>query len=922
MILAWYKVACSKLVTRYWPVVILTWLVVVIVLRATAPAWNSIAADGDLAFLPPDSPSSIGQHNLEEAFPGAGTKSQLILVFASPIAEEPLTAGDLAMALDVARQLHYMAARNAWEKLSEQPIQELGHEIEASGVVTRQSVLIETVLDNASEAIEIDKALAQFVESEIAGRSFQRLPDVYWWRAKALEAQGDFTAAAESLDTHALILEQKFPLQSLPADSWTRAIGDVWSWRNAIVGHKLGSQDPNARLVSVNLATEFTATGNIAVLEGIEGLMKALRSEYSTLISSHLRTEVSGSAAIGADMLRAASSGVRQTEWVTVVLVLVILATVYRGPFLVAIPLTSIAVSLLVATSVIALLAKSPTDPSSWGLGVFTTTRIFIVVLLFGAGTDFCLFFLARSRELLVQGLVNTRAQLYRMIAKAWYSVHDALVASALTTIVGLALMWFSDFQKFQFSGPIIAISLAVTLIVCLTFTPAMLSALGLLAFWPIERRGRMTSLAVDGYAVIGSGRWQAYWRKIAEIIVGRPKLAMITTLFILGLPATYGFFRTGSVTYDLTEELSSNAPSRRGAKLISEFFPSQDASPITFLLTRQQPFEDMISLQAACNELSDGLYIDGVDSVRSLTDPLGDYPPDRRMGLFDSDAWRRRILTEHRITRERYISSTVNLALRVARFDMVVRENAFSLAASDILDRLLARVDDFTHDPQSPWFGATVSRSGTTVGIADLRRVTQADQRRIQVLVTLGVWLVLILILRKLALSTYLVMTVLLSYFTTLGITYGTFSTLYAGQYTGLDWKVPLFLFVILVAVGQDYNVYLVTRIFEEWKRFGLQEGVRRAITQTGGIITSCGVVMAGTFIAMASPAILQALASWIPLGIAFEETPVLRGITELGFALSLGVLLDTFIVRSILVPSFIVLWQQCRELVPRRIN
>lgn len=149
-------------------------------------------------------------------------------------------------------------------------------------------------------------------------------------------------------------------------------------------------------------------------------------------------------------------------------------------------------------------------------------------------------------------------------------------------------------------------------------------------------------------------------------------------------------------------------------------------------------------------------------------------------------------------------------------------------------------------------------------------------------------------------------IFTVLFSYFSTLGLTYAFFGWVFGPDYNGLDWKVPLFLFVILVAVGQDYNVYLTTRILEEQKQHGLLEGIRRALGLTGGIITSCGVVMAGTFVAMTSPAVTRYLATnfqW--LGVA-SDAPVLRGITELGFALSLGVLLDTLIIRSILVPAF----------------
>jgi RND superfamily putative drug exporter len=177
-------------------------------------------------------------------------------------------------------------------------------------------------------------------------------------------------------------------------------------------------------------------------------------------------------------------------------------------------------------------------------------------------------------------------------------------------------------------------------------------------------------------------------------------------------------------------------------------------------------------------------------------------------------------------------------------------------------------------------------------------------------VLVTIGVWLVLVLLLRQWLLAVYLMLTVLVSYYATLGITQWTFAWLYGTDFHGLDWKVPLFLFVILIAVGQDYNVYLVSRIHEEQKKHPNREGVQRALYMTGGIITSCGVIMAGTFVAMVSPAISLWLSGQFPQWFA-DDIPVLRGITELGFALSFGILLDTILVRSVLVPAFMVLWQ-----------
>jgi RND superfamily putative drug exporter len=181
----------------------------------------------------------------------------------------------------------------------------------------------------------------------------------------------------------------------------------------------------------------------------------------------------------------------------------------------------------------------------------------------------------------------------------------------------------------------------------------------------------------------------------------------------------------------------------------------------------------------------------------------------------------------------------------------------------------------------------------GVTVNARDLAEVTERDRRRINVLVLAGIFLILLVLVRQPWLAAYLLATVLLSYLAALGAT-TLVSHFWMDRPLGeVDWRVPFFLFTILVAVGEDYNILLLSRALQERRRHGPVEGTRRALARTGGTITSCGLIMAGTF-------------ATLMLG-------GLNTLIQIGFALAFGVLLDTFVVRPFLVPAFAVwMWGQ----------
>jgi len=682
-------------------------------------------------------------------------------------------------------------------------------------------------------------------------------------------------------------------------------ITGVLSHRTKVVGEMLVSPDTDtdtgqALLILLQLRSEFMAIDNMDLLAGIYRKLDAVRGEED-FPKDGLELGVTGSAAIGYDMLSSAEESIDNTERATIILVIVILLVVYRAPGLVLVPLVTIVASVATAMGLVALATQWSEWLGWFDFKIFKTTKIFVVVILFGAGTDYCLFLISRYKEELRRGLNPGEA-----IARALGCVGDALAASALTTIVGLGAMVFSDFGKFRNSGPAIAMCLVVALVASMTLAPALLRASGRMVFWPfLPRRpaaddgnGRDSAGEQPGQFENGSSLFAGCWQWLSRQIIARPGLILVASLLLL-FPLLCSGFRV-DVNYDLLNELRADLPSVQGTDLLRRHFPAGQIGPVTMLAYNDQGgFDAPETRWDRIQPLSDALYgleyrdengvlLRPITNVGSLVEPLGEPPAE--FGLFGG--LRKSIVRGHPRTQSIYLAQAPEYAGKVTRFDLVFRYDPFSPQSIRLLDHVQDYVVGMAADPKSPWHGTRFYFAGTTAAIRDLKAVTSSDLVLIQTLVPLAVLAVLILILRRPLISIYLILSVLLGYFVTIGTTEWVFRWLYADTFQGLDWKVPIFLFVLLIALGQDYNIYLATRVFEEQRRHGPEEGIRVALVQTGGIITSCGVIMAGTFISM--------------------TTGTLRAMHELGFALALGVLLDTFVIRTILVPAFLVLWER----------
>ncbi|MGP3683320.1 MMPL family transporter [Streptomyces sp. IBSNAI002] len=401
-----------------------------------------------------------------------------------------------------------------------------------------------------------------------------------------------------------------------------------------------------------------------------------------------------------------------------------------------------------------------------------------------------------------------------------------AIVASAATVALGLIALLASDLTNNRALGPVGAIGIVCAVLSTLTFLPAALVLLGRAAYWPATPRP--SDATTEGHRV---------WRRVAALIDRAPRRVWVSTaLVLLALAAFAPGLSSKGVPLD--EIFVNDAPSVSAQKTLGRHFPGGSGNP-TVVITDADHAEEITRATA---------QTEGVASAAPVT-------ASGRPGAGSP------LVVDGRV-----------------RIDATLTDAADSDAAKETVQRLRDRVHAVP--------GADALVGGYTAQQYDTQRTSERD-RTVIVPVVLGIiLLILVLLLRSLLVPLLLVATVALNFFATLGVAALVFEHLLG--FSGTDASVPLYGFVFLVALGVDYNIFLMSRVREESLIHGTRQGVLRGLTTTGGVITSAGVVLAATFAAL----------TVIPL--AF--------LVQIAFIVAFGVLLDTLVVRSLLVPALVI--------------
>jgi RND superfamily putative drug exporter len=560
-------------------------------------------------------------------------------------------------------------------------------------------------------------------------------------------------------------------------------------------GPELVSKDGDTALVIV---PNYNESG-----EDISENVDAIRAEMSALEDAGLEVYVTGAAGFLTDALESFETIDGTLLTVTVALVLILLLAIYRSPVVALVPLFVVGLAYAIAAGgVYALVEAGAVTVNGQTTGI-------LIVLLFGAGTDYCLLIVSRYREEL-----RRTEDKHEAMAHATERTAPAILSAGATVFASMLVLTLADFKATQTMGPVLALGIAIMVIAGLTLLPALLSILGRGAFWPAR-----PAVGSEQRTPLG------IWRRIGHLVHDHPLLSGGVVVAVLLVGSLGNLTDRGAL--DFGEGFRDDPESVIGQGVLEREFSAGQA--------------------AASNLLVAATARDRVAAALEETDSVDAVVP---TGTSDDG--------------------------ELATLDAALTDDPFSDAAADSVPELRRTVREAAG-------GETALVGGVTAENFDTTETLTSDGKLIIPMILLVVFLILVALLRAVVAPLYLVATVVLSFAFALGASNVAFEHIF--DQPASDPSLPTFAFIFLVALGVDYNIFLISRIREEAERLGTKEGVIAGLEKTGGVITSAGLILAGTFSALMA----------LPLEALFQ----------LGFCVALGLLVDTFLIRTILVPA-----------------
>ncbi len=601
---------------------------------------------------------------------------------------------------------------------------------------------------------------------------------------------------------------------------------------------------------------------------GGPALVASIRDRFAAASVPGLTYYLTGDLPTVIDSQQSSKNSQKLTQLFSVLFILALLLVAFRS---VLAPL----VTLLPAALVLALSGPVVAEATHIGVQVSVITQVILIVLVLGAGTDYGLFLVFRVREELRGGLAPHDA-----VITAVSTVGESITFSALTVIAALLSLTLAQFGLYQSLGPALAIGIGLMLLAGLTLLPALLAIFGRAVFWPTDTRPEARPRA-------------SIYSRLAGGVVRHPAWILI------GGVVVFGGLALGNLTSTTAGFGNTNAPagtdSAAGAAVLAKDFPASNVqdTAVLFRLPRSA-WSDPAQLSTAQTALqSSGRFKSVIGAltashlsaqqIAELHTTLGG--PSRLPEIEPAGY----AVPAAAYNAYRALAQFISPSGRTVQFSTLLQHN------NDNSARALAAV---------PRVRATVAAVGRRIGATDagvfgvlpfaydVQNLSNSDLLRIIPLVAVLIALLLAIVMRSLIAPLYLVVSVVVSYLAALGLVAVIFVHL-AGE-DGINFLLPFLMFLFLMALGSDYNILVMTRIREEVHTMPLRQAVRRAVGMTGTTVSTAGLVLGGTFAVLA---------------IAGGGSGGGTEIEQIGFGIAAGVFMDTFVIRTLVVPSLVAL-------------
>ncbi|WP_259391441.1 MMPL family transporter [Paenibacillus sp. 1011MAR3C5] len=473
-----------------------------------------------------------------------------------------------------------------------------------------------------------------------------------------------------------------------------------------------------------------------------------------------------------------------------------------------------------------------------------------MMILLFAVLTDYCLFVVSRYREELAR-----LGSKHDAMKAAMIGVGEPILFSGGTVLLAVTTLFAAVFQPYHYFAPVFAIAMVIILLGGLTLIPAVFTLAGRAAFWPFKPR----------LAAAQKGR-EGLWSRIGRMVTRRPAVVSIGVAGIMLITAANA---TGiQFSFNLMKSFPEELSSRQGFELLEEHFPKGRLAPVTVLLENDGELELTEPFMNSLRQLAARMKtVEGIDNI--TPDPATIAAAGKSSSL------------------PRDFLAADGKAIK---FELTLTEHPYEPEALATVKQLRDSGDLLLRDSGINPGSTKLHFSGGTAQQLDVRDMNQRD---ILVVFSLVIGLIAIMLVfqaRSILIALTMMVTMLLSYAASFGIGWVILHNILG--YDAISYRLPLYAFVFSIALGVDYNIMLVSRITEEARKRSWKEAVKVGVSRTGSVISSAGVILAATFCVL--------------------MTQPLQELFLFGLIMAIGILLDTFIVRGMLLPSLLVLLER----------